>query len=94
MTLQRANTIRGMGTTDMRGEHDVYTEWPFEIDPDIPVFTPGTNKMDREDFQTALTMVYREFGWDETTGALTRKCLEDYDLKDVADELDSLGLLV
>ena len=61
-TLQRANTARGMvgangqmGTNDFRNVHDVVTEWPFTMDPDIEVFTEGTNKMDKEDFQTALT---------------------------------------
>ena len=57
-TLQRANTARGMvgangqmGTNDFRNVHDVVTEWPFTMDPDIEVFTEGTNKMDKEDFQ-------------------------------------------
>ena len=57
-TLQRANTARGMvgtngqmGTDDFRNVHDVVTEWPFTMDPDIEVFTEGTNKMDKEDFQ-------------------------------------------
>ena len=70
-TLQRANTARGMvgtngqmGTNDFRNVHDVVTEWPFTMDPDIEVFTEGTNKMDKEDFQTALTMMYECFGWD------------------------------
>ena len=69
-TLQRANTARGMvgangqmGTNDFRNVHDVVTEWPFTMDPDIEVFTEGTNKMDKEDFQTALTMMYECFGW-------------------------------
>ena len=74
-TLQRANTARGMvgangqmGTNDFRNVHDVVTEWPFTMDPDIEVFTEGTNKMDKEDFQTALTMMYECFGWDPELG--------------------------
>ncbi|MDO5044340.1 MAG: aldehyde ferredoxin oxidoreductase [Coriobacteriia bacterium] len=94
MTLQRANTIRGMGSTDMRNEHDVMTMWPYDKDPEIAPFTPGTDKMEREDFQRALTLLYKEFHWDEETGALTRESLEYYDLGDVADELEQLGLLV
>ena len=93
MTLQRANTVRGMGTVDMRGEHDTVTEWPFTKDPDIEPFTPGTDKMEKEDFQTGLTMLYREFGWDEQTGAPTAECLEEHGLGDVKAELESLGLL-
>lgn len=100
MTLQRANTVRGMtdangnmGCNDMRNIHDVITEWAFEKDPDKKPFTEGTDKMDRDDFQTALTMVYREFGWDEEKGCPTAQCLDDYGLTDVKDELESLGLL-
>ena len=93
MTLQRANTVRGMGTTDMRNEHDTITEWVFTKDPDIQPFTAGTDKMEREDFQTALGMVYKEFGWDEKTGAPTAACLDDYGMSDVKDELASLNLL-
>ena len=93
MTLQRANTVRGMGTNDMRNEHDTITEWVFTKDPDIQPFTAGTDKMERDDFQTALGMVYKEFGWDEQTGAPTAACLDDYGMGDVKDELASLGLL-
>lgn len=93
MTLQRANTVRGMGTNDMRNEHDTITEWVFTKDPDIQPFTAGTDKMERDDFQTALGMVYKEFGWDEQTGAPTAACLDDYGMDDVKDELASLGLL-
>ena len=56
-------------------------------------FTAGTDKMEREDFQTALGMVYREFGWDEQKGCPTAACLDDYGMADVKDELQSLGLL-
>lgn len=93
MTLQRANTMRGMGTNDFRGVHDVYTEWPFTKDPDIKPFTAGTDKMEKEDFQTALTMVYKEFGWDEKTGAPTADSLDNYNLTDVKEDLQSKGLL-
>ena len=75
MTLQRANTVRGMtdangtmGCNDMRNVHDVMTNWAFDKDPDKQAFTEGTDKMDREDFQTALTMVYERFGWDSQLG--------------------------
>ena len=99
-TLQRANTARGMvgangqmGTNDFRNVHDVVTEWPFTIDPDIEVFTEGTNKMDKEDFQTALTMMYECFGWDPELGCPTAECLDYYDMPDVKEDLAALGLL-
>ena len=99
-TLQRANTARGMvgangqmGTNDFRNVHDVVTEWPFTVDPDIEVFTEGTNKMDKEDFQTALTMMYECFGWDPELGCPTAECLDYYDMPDVKEDLAALGLL-
>ena len=99
-TLQRANTARGMvgangqmGTNDFRNVHDVVTEWPFTMDPDIEVFTEGTNKMDKEDFQTALTMIYECFGWDPELGCPTAECLDYYDMPDVKEDLAALGLL-
>ena len=97
-TLQRANTARGMvgangqmGTNDFRNVHDVVTEWPFTMDPDIEVFTEGTNKMDKEDFQTALTMMYECFGWDPELGCPTAECLDYYDMPDVKEDLAALG---
>ena len=100
MTLQRANTVRGMtkddgtmGENDMRNVHDTMTAWTFDIDPDIEVFTEGTIKMDRDDFQTALGMVYDTFGWDHEKGCPTAACLDQYGMADVKEDLDGLGLL-
>ena len=92
-TLHRALTVKQMGTTDMRGKHDVMMDWIFDMDPEKAAFTEGTIKMDRDDMQLALTMFYKEMGWDETTGAPTRATLERLDLKYVADELASMNLL-
>lgn len=100
MTLQRANTVRGMrdasgtmGCNDMRNVHDKITEWVFTKDPDIQPFSEGTDKMERDDFQKALTMVYQKFGWDENLGCPTAACLDDYGMDDVKEELSELGLL-
>jgi len=97
MTLQRANTVRSMkgadgqmGSIEMRAIHDVYTEWPFTKDPDMAVFTEGTDKMDKDDIQIGLTMLYRCFGWDEEKGCPTVECLEYYDMPDVKEELAGL----
>ncbi len=94
-TLHRAATIKEMATIDMRNEHDIIPEWAFTDakNPDAKPFTPGTVIMDREDMQLALTMLYKEYGWDEKTGAPTRATLERLNMKDVADELEKLNLL-
>ena len=91
--LHRAMTVKAAGTTDMRNNHDVISNFIFDMDPDKQPFTPGTVKMEREDWQKALTMFYQQFGWDPTTGAPTRETLEKFDLKDVADDLEALNLL-
>lgn len=91
--LQRAMTVEAFGTTDMRNEHDVISNFIFDMDPDFKAFEEGTVKLDRDDWQTALTMFYKEFGWDETTGAPTRATLEKFGLTDVADALAAKNLL-
>ncbi|ACB85845.1 aldehyde ferredoxin oxidoreductase [Natranaerobius thermophilus] len=92
-TLHRALTVKQMDTADMRNEHDVISDWVFDMDPDMEPFEEGTIKMDRDDMQKALTLFYKEMGWDEETGAPTRECLEELDLGYVADELEEQGLL-
>ena len=91
--MQRAMTVLSAGTNDMRNNHDVIPNFSYELNPDQAPFTPGTVKMEREDWQKALTMFYQQFGWDEKLGCPTRASLEKFDLKDVADELESKGLL-
>ena len=91
--LHRAMTVMQVGDVDMRNLHDVLAEHAFEVDPDLKPFEEGTTKYDREDWQLALSMFYKEFGWDETTGAPTRESLEKFNLKDVADQLESMNLL-
>jgi aldehyde:ferredoxin oxidoreductase len=94
LTLHRALTVKNMNTTDMRGKHDVMMDWVFDVDPEVKAFTMGTIKMDRDDMQLALTMFYKEMGWDEQLGAPTRATLERLVLSSVADDLERLNLLV
>ena len=61
-TLHRAYTVKLMQTKDMRNEHDLICSWVFDKDPRIPVFTEGTDKMDRDDMHASLTMFYKEMG--------------------------------
>lgn len=92
-TLHRALTVKQMGTIDMRNEHDQLTGWQFEMDPDKKAFTPGTVKLDRDDYEKSLTMFYSEMGWDPKSGAPTKETLNKLGLKYVADELEVLNLL-
>ena len=90
--LHRAMTVKTIGSRDMRSLHDVIPEYAYTTEPEVPVFTEGTVKMDKEDWQLALTMFYDTFGWDRN-GAPTRKTLEKFGLKDVADDLAASNLL-
>ena len=87
--LHRAMTIMAYKTTDMRNTHDVVAEWVYN---DEKAYTEGNTYLSHEDWQDALTMFYNQFGWNEN-GAPTRATLEKFDLKDVADDLEALGLL-
>ncbi|MDH7501068.1 MAG: aldehyde ferredoxin oxidoreductase C-terminal domain-containing protein, partial [candidate division NC10 bacterium] len=84
---------RGMGTIQMRTEHDTVPEWVF-LDPSgSPPFAKGTIRMDREDIDLALTLFYREMGWDEASGAPTLMAYERVGLSEVGQRLAERGLL-
>ncbi len=97
VTLLRALTVRSMGTVDMRNTHDAMNKWIYTPDKkdgkEIAQFTKGTIQMEKSDLDLGLGMVYKQFGWDEKTGAPTKAALEAVGLKDVAEELGAKGLL-
>lgn len=87
-----------MGTADMRTAHDAMNKWIYTPDKDkdgkeIPQFTPGTIQMEKGDLEIGLGMVYKQFGWDEKTGAPTKATLESLGMAEVAAELGAKGLL-
>ena len=89
--LHRAITIRDWKTPNLREGHDWLPDAYFAVaEPTVAVSTVVTaaaRGLDREDFETAKTDYYKQRGWNEKTGAPTRKKLEELDLKDVADKL-------
>ncbi len=91
--LHRALTIRDMGTADMRTVHDMIPDRIFDLPKNKQAFTPGTNKMEREDMEIAKDHFYQVLGWDRKTGAPTRATLEKLGLKDVAEKLAGMDLL-
>jgi aldehyde:ferredoxin oxidoreductase len=95
LTMLRALTMDRMGTVDMRNEHDMVPEWVFDYpgwEGEEP-FTPGHDKMDRDDIELAKDMFYEQLGWDKETGAPTRETLEKFGMNDVARTLASRNLL-
>lgn len=93
LQLHRALTIMQMNQMNQRANHDVLTDWVYDMDPAKPFGSEGTIKMDRADMNTALDMFYDEMGWDRRTGAPTRQTLERFNLGFVADELAKRKLL-
>ena len=94
LNLHRALTIRDMGTTAMRTEHDTIPPWVFPQSADDPQpYTPGSTKIDPADAEVAKDMLYDQLGWDKKTGTPTRGTLERVGLKDVADTLSKAKLL-
>lgn len=98
--LQRALTERSFkaegafpdSTKSMRTLHDTLPPWGYAHD-ETTAFT-GTNYYETvADWETALDLYYEELGFDKATGLVTRATLESYGMKDVADQLGTLGLL-
>jgi aldehyde:ferredoxin oxidoreductase len=91
--LHRALTIRGLGTKEMRSEHDTIPEWVFHDERNRPVYTKGSTHLDKEDLNLAMDMYYDVMGWDKTTGAPTAEGYKKVSLAKVADELDKKSLI-
>ena len=91
--LERAYTMRQLKTADMRMKHDRYPEWIFEDKKNRAPFTKGTIRMDRDDIEKSFDLFYDVMGFNEKTGAVTRKACEEFDLGYVADTLKKEGLL-
>ena len=97
-----SNMLRGMtaisfkiheNSTNLRKDHDAVTAWVFDQDPDKEPFTPGTYKMERNDWEKSLTMFYEAMGWNTETGIPTRETLSKFGLDDMADKLEEMGLI-
>lgn len=91
--LHRALTIRGMGTREMRTEHDTIPDWVYGNNTDRVPFTAGAIQMDRRDIDVAMRMFYKEMGWDQETGSPTRETYSRLGLSDVAAELGKKKLV-
>jgi len=91
--LQRALTIRDMGTKDMRTKHDTIPDWVFTDPKDKDAFSKGTIRMDKEDIKLAMDTYYEEMAWDKETGSPTAAAYRELGLGNVAHELAKKGLV-
>jgi aldehyde:ferredoxin oxidoreductase len=87
MNLMRAVTVREMSTRNMRHDHDVLPDHFFEN----PSPSSGAPPVDRDKFDSLMSMYYGLKGWDKE-GLPARSKLEELDLKDVADDLEKRGV--
>jgi len=106
--LHRAIAVRDWGTMDLKGAkgykgtgkgrdkggdytgHDNFPAWYFN-EPEGA--NQGLKPLDRDDYENAKTDFYELCEWDKSTGVPTRRVLEKYELKDVADQLEKQNLL-
>lgn len=88
--LIRAIWVRDGYTTheDAFCGNEVDSLWPMQYERKSP---EGKNYNPKEGFKATIADYYAERGW--VPGVPTRATMEKYGLKDVADELDSRGLL-
>lgn len=68
-------------------ENYEYFDWVYEEIHD----SKGIPSAPKEDYERTLSQYFEMRGWDQD-GIPTRKTLEEYDLKDIADQLDQLGV--
>ena len=63
------------------------------LEEPLPTGSAKGFKLDKEKWDSLLDEYYEIHEWDKKTGFPTRKCLEDLDLKGVADDLERAGKL-
>ncbi len=83
--LFRAIMIRDSGRCR---EQEVNAIYPGLTYPDSVGLTTSW-----EDWNDLVDLYYEERGWDKKTGWIPREQYEKYGLKDVADELETIGKL-
>ena len=77
--------------TDFDRKDDYPT--PRDMNEPIPTGSVAGWKMERKAYDTLLDEYYELHNWDKETSFPTRKCLEDLDLKYIADDLKKVGKL-
>ncbi len=88
VNLERALDVRYGRTRDWDEAIIPYYKWPS-----LDAEGEGKYMFDADKFKKQLTAFYEYSGWDKVTGWPTRAKLEELGLKDVANELASIGKL-
>jgi len=91
--LQRVYTMRQLGSSNMRKDHDMVPGWIYTDPKDRKPFTKGTVRMDPDDISKSFDIFFEQVGCDKETGVLTTDTLKAYRLDFVIPVLQKEGLI-
>lgn len=91
--LQRVYTMRQLGSSNMRKDHDLVPGWIYTDPKDRKPFTKGTVRMDPDDINKSFDIFFEQVGCDKETGVPTTDTLKAYHLDFVIPVLQKEGLI-
>ena len=91
--LQRVYTMRQLGSSNMRKDHDLVPGWIYTDPKDRKPFTKGTVRMDPDDINKSFDIFFEQIGCDKETGVPTTDTLKAYRLDFVIPVLQKEGLI-
>lgn len=91
--LQRVYTMRQLGSSNMRKDHDLVPGWIYTDPKDRKPFTTGTVRMDPDDINESFDIFFEQVGCDKETGVPTTDTLKAYRLDFVIPVLQKEGLI-
>ena len=91
--LQRVYTMRQLGSSNMRKDHDMVPGWIYTDPKDRKPFTKGTVRMDPDDISKSFDIFFQQVGCDKETGVPTTDTLKAYRLDFVIPVLQKEGLI-
>ena len=91
--LQRVYTMRQLGSSNMRKDHDLVPGWIYTDPKDRKSFTKGTVRMDPDDINKSFDIFFEQVGCDKETGVPTTDTLKAYRLDFVIPVLQKEGLI-
>lgn len=91
--LQRVYTMRQLGSSNMRKDHDLVPGWIYTDPKGRKPFTKGTVRMDPDDINKSFDIFFEQVGCDKETGVPTTDTLKAYRLDFVIPVLQKEGLI-
>ena len=91
--LQRVYTMRQLGSSNMRKDHDLVPGWIYTDPKDRKPFTKGTVRMDPDDINKSFDIFFEQVGCNKEIGVPTTDTLKAYRLDFVIPVLQKEGLI-